>query len=281
MKGISFLFQSNKKKIMLSLAGILLAGICVCLFFVLGRTRNPEGVVNKDKTSDENRLANGDSEVDDGITENEEGVAAGDISAVAEQVRPLQVQVNCGSLHGSGTIWTVEDDNIIVVTAGHVLEEVSAYAENDFFAEDADGDIGSVMLANGQELPVQGVRIDQENDLGWVCIKADELEETFLLKVKECLPLSMLGSDPLPYSTAFALSLDGDEMEVYSGIVELPRVYVENVGRQMLYIRCYAEEGMSGGGVYDEKGNYLGLITGGTQEGEMICVPADVVAERF
>ena len=47
----------------------------------------------------------------------------------------------------------------------------------------------------------------------------------------------------------------------------------------MLFALCKAEAGMSGGGIFDLRGNYYGIVTGGNEKGEMIGVRAsDVLA---
>ncbi len=50
---------------------------------------------------------------------------------------------------------------------------------------------------------------------------------------------------------------------------------------EMLYGKGNAVPGMSGSGVFDRYGNYVGMITGGTLQGEIAAVPVEVIEEEF
>lgn len=58
-----------------------------------------------------------------------------------------------------------------------------------------------------------------------------------------------------------------------AGVVSDPDAYIEDLGQNMMYSMCYAEPGMSGSGMYDGYGNLIGMVTGGTEQNEMISVP--------
>ena len=60
-----------------------------------------------------------------------------------------------------------------------------------------------------------------------------------------------------------------------------PTADVEGIGSGMLVIAGDAETGMSGGGVYNSAGYYLGMISAGTDEGTIACVPGNVIVDAF
>ena len=54
---------------------------------------------------------------------------------------------------------------------------------------------------------------------------------------------------------------------------------LEGFQKEMLYGKGNAVPGMSGSGVFDHYGNYLGMVTGGNLLGEIAAVPVrDIVA---
>ncbi len=62
--------------------------------------------------------------------------------------------------------------------------------------------------------------------------------------------------------------------EVYAGTVELPAVYSEDFGTEMILCYCVVDDGMSGTGLFDDEGNYLGMLLGSTDDGEAVCLEA-------
>ena len=67
------------------------------------------------------------------------------------------------------------------------------------------------------------------------------------------------------------------EDQVYAGVVELPSVYSEDFGREMIVCYCSVDPGMSGTGLFDEAGNYLGMLLGTTDEGEAVCLESGII----
>ena len=57
--------------------------------------------------------------------------------------------------------------------------------------------------------------------------------------------------------------------------------YIEEFGAYMIYGYGYARAGMSGGGTFDAKGNFVGMISGGTAESETASVPLICIEEAY
>ena len=49
----------------------------------------------------------------------------------------------------------------------------------------------------------------------------------------------------------------------------------------MLYAKGETIPGMSGGGVFDAYGNYLGMLTGATLQNELAAVPAETITKEY
>ena len=58
-------------------------------------------------------------------------------------------------------------------------------------------------------------------------------------------------------------------------------VPAEEFGAYMIYGYGYARAGMSGGGTFDAKGNFVGMISGGTAESETASVPLICIEEAY
>ena len=67
----------------------------------------------------------------------------------------------------------------------------------------------------------------------------------------------------------------------YKGQVLDPSKYLEEFGMEMVYGDSAFKEGMSGCGVFDVEGKYVGMLTGGTDQNEIAAVPAGVVAALY
>ena len=66
-----------------------------------------------------------------------------------------------------------------------------------------------------------------------------------------------------------------------SGIQTQDWIYVEDFGCHMMIGKADAVPGMSGGGVFDQTGTFLGIICGMDQEGNVAILPASVIASEY
>ena len=49
----------------------------------------------------------------------------------------------------------------------------------------------------------------------------------------------------------------------------------------IIYCYCAVTPGMSGAGLFDESGHYLGILLGGSDEAEAVCLDAASINESF
>ncbi len=68
-------------------------------------------------------------------------------------------------------------------------------------------------------------------------------------------------------------SLTGVAEEAYEGIVLEPMVIIEDYGQYMILAQCEGKPGMSGGGLFDERGYLLGVLSGVNENGQVAAVP--------
>lgn len=183
------------------------------------------------------------------------------------------VQVIAGKEYGSGVLWDVRGEKLIVATAAHVLAEAETgkllfvdkwEAEFELLYQDLEKDIAFLEtdLSAVPEETCQKIRLVSISDSCYQNLKAGT--EIGLVGIDGMLP----GSMP-------------DDISVTStGTVIEKNWYVADFPIEMLYMKCYAQPGMSGCGVFDAHGHLLGLLDGGNGE-ESVGIPVSVMEEMY
>ena len=176
---------------------------------------------------------------------------------------------------GSGSIWEYNEDRILVVTNYHVISPV--------VTKNA---LGYAVFYNGVISEFTVAAFDDDADCAFLlidssCMTSDQLKdlrcvvpydyENATLTVEE--PMFVVHSqeisreDMVSYNT---LNMIADTS--YVGYIMDPSVYVSALLQDMLYCKCSADAGMSGGPTFDAYGHYIGMLTGATDSGETVSV---------
>lgn len=176
---------------------------------------------------------------------------------------------------GSGSIWEYNEDSILVVTNYHVISQV--------VTKNA---LGYAVFYNGVISEFTVAAFDDDADCAFLlidssCMTSDQLKdlrcvvpydyENSTLTVEE--PMFVVHSqeisreDMVSYNT---LNMIADTS--YVGYIMDPSVYVSALLQDMLYCKCSADAGMSGGPTFDAYGHYIGMLTGATDSGETVSV---------
>ena len=168
------------------------------------------------------------------------------------------VKIHTGDLYGSGVIYGEDEDTLLIITAGHVLDQNT-------------GEI-LVTFPDGTETNAQVASIAQHSDLAFLRVDRSNLSPD--------------GEYPIAHtdrtrSDATEVYEDvwmyGDTQKpVYAFVVE-PWIYVEDFGQYMLLLQGLMEPGMSGGGVFTEDGTFLGILCGADEEGKVAAVPYSII----
>lgn len=176
---------------------------------------------------------------------------------------------------GSGVVYAVSEEELWIVTAGHVLEngkdktvwvEFGCAADQSGVAAAAEC-IGYEM-AQGADLAF--LRVPMKNIPGNIRARL-----VFPRTDKERY-------DALGESDAVKVQgFGGDGLIAYDGILTDFWIYVEDFAQYMMVADCALEPGMSGGGVFDEAGNLIGIACGANGDGELAAVPLHVVQAEF
>ena len=176
-------------------------------------------------------------------------------------------RIVAGEIFGSGVLYEVNDRYLYIVTAGHVLagatDQVYVRFQNDVsiasakFWQSDDLDLGVVLVS------IDDIK-NYSNDL----LLADHDEKWF----NEC----QSGNGVIAMG-AFSSAAG----EAYEGKMEDPFIYVEQYGHYMMVARVFCAPGMSGGGLFDAKGHFLGMLCGTNEDGLTAAIPDGEVEIAF
>ncbi len=184
-----------------------------------------------------------------------------------EKARASIVQIQLGGYYGSGVLWDIREGNLVIVSNAHLLKE---------------GERGEVIFRTGVHAEGTVACVSDEKDIGFMTIPLEKLEreDWFFMRfagrnVQNYQELS--GGEAL-----FVIgSASGTGEDYYEGTVGDTMVYFPEFQTKMLYGYCKAVPGMSGGGTFDEKGNFLGMLTAGTKQGEIASLPLEIMMEEY
>ncbi len=182
------------------------------------------------------------------------------------------VRLQANGHYGSGSIYRVEADAIVIVSNRHLLE----YWDEDSF----------VTFPGGAAQDGEVIGLSEEADVGFLSVSIDDFSWEELLALKNVRPLKESSGRPRAETPGRGLLLVDMASDPYhpamkQGAVISAHTYLEDFGMEMLYGTGEALPGMSGSGVFDGYGNYLGMLTGATVGGEIAAVPADVIDREY
>lgn len=183
--------------------------------------------------------------------------------ALHETLEKYEVGI-LGEAGGEGTILdgrkqSTKEENftLTIATAAHVV-----------------GDQKNVTVTFSDGTTAEGTVLssDDRTDLALVqCLCSEEKEVYY----SRDLLGRLSAGDPV-----YALKGSADRSLV-SGTMEETGVSVDGIGENLILADIGGENGMSGGGLYGKAGNYLGMIVQGTQDGKVVCIPADVIFDQL
>ena len=202
------------------------------------------------------------------------------IAEVALNIRPSIVQIQNDEQYGEGSIISIDHDYIRILTAAHVLKNWDKNKEH------------MVIFFNGSVKDANLEYIDSKYDFGIVNVSTNAMDSLDLLRLKTVRINSdaFAEFDETAEKEIFAFdsvhSVDPKSNQKYSlfgantGIAEnyvygpviKTSVLVTDFGYPMLYAKCSAHNGMSGGGVFDTHGYFVGVLAGGSDQNEMVAV---------
>lgn len=185
-------------------------------------------------------------------------------------VRGSVVRLDMNSAYGSGMIWQFEKGAVIIATNAHVLE----------FWEDH---TGVVCFLQGFTKAAEQIGCSERYDAGFLRIPLESFSDAELAVLVQVNPgeegtFSLKPGQEVLYVGA---AKEAGEQLCYRGTLEDMAFYIPDFSTEMLYGRGSAKEGMSGGGTFDLRGRCIGMLTGGTDQGETASLPVQKIAEAY
>ncbi len=157
------------------------------------------------------------------------------------------VRIVMGQYAGSGLIWRMEEEGMVLVSNKHLLREAAC---------------GTVTFSNGMALQAENLHFSQEYDLGFLFIPREELASELL---RDCYEVRRVQALPEQIENQRIMQIASSQQpaaDCYKGISK-GMTFVPEFQAVMLETECFSKAGMSGGGVFDEQGYLLGMIAGG------------------
>lgn len=191
------------------------------------------------------------------ITDNESSLGTA-IEAVAKTAAKVKSDI----AEGSGNIRSISPTYIDVVTAFHIIGNEGAAVSISFY--------------DGVTVEGKVLRSSESKDIALVRVSRKDIK-----KAAKDLGLDgsmdynsiRLHTEPI-FSQDDIFIQDGREGTVSVGFVGSADEYIPDFDMNMIYCLCEVDPGMSGGGLFDSNGNYLGILLGGSEDGS-VCLNSD------
>ena len=185
----------------------------------------------------------------------------------------VMVRIIAGNLAGSGVIYDADSDYVWIATAAHVLEQMDGTAKVIFW-DGFETETAVVIKAAEQDLAFlkvpRGALAERES--------GQTLTETGMVDHGEGYDRARLSQEAYDAVAAGDLviamgSKTGVGEDAYAGILLQDYVFLEDFGAYMMIADVNVTPGMSGGGLFDAKGNLLGIICGVSEDGLVAVAP--------
>lgn len=193
-----------------------------------------------------------------------------DPKAAYENVKNCVVRLDMGTAYGSGIVFHMTADAVIIATNRHVLE----------YWDEASG---MVRFPQGYFVDATVLGSASETDVGFLRVDGAELGYDALTSLRRVCVEEAPFTGGEEQIEGFLVGANRREQEpvFYEAVLEKEERYIELFRSDMLYGHGFAREGMSGGGIFDGRGRLIGLLAGGTYQNEIAGVPAEQVAEAY
>lgn len=202
---------------------------------------------------------------------------------VYQLARRSIVKVTVKDAAGSGIIWKI-DDEIVIASNRHLLMR----------------DIKAMVTFGGKEtVPAEVLGYSQQYDIGFIRIGKEHVTDSILRDIYEAVPV-LYETEPEEARISFGQSYSGKRILQAGAVLEKKDAnfsigsikdlrFVPLFNTNVLETECYAKAGMSGGGVFDETGRFLGMISGGdvpedaqVKEAELTySIPPALIASEY
>lgn len=193
-----------------------------------------------------------------------------DPATAYENVKNSVVCLDMGTAYGSGIIFRLTADAVIIATNRHVLE----------YWDEA---LGVVRFPQGYFVNATMLGSASESDVGFLRVEGSELGADALMNLRSVCMDEAPFDEEAAQIEGFCVGADRGEREpvFHEALLEREERYIDLFQGDMLYGHGFAREGMSGGGIFDGRGYLIGILAGGTYQNEIAGVSADRVEAAY
>jgi len=189
-----------------------------------------------------------------------------DIQKAYVQIQPAVVGIYAENYHGSGVIYQMEDERLIIASCKHLLR----YDETP-----------EITFIDGFSMEGKLIYLSDQADLGFVMLESREIPIDTIKEIKKVSineqAYTELKKDSLIFHVGSVAKTAGS---MYEGVILDTWKFFPEFNTFMIHSKCLGEPGMSGGGSFDAKGNYIGMILGGKGE-ETVSLPLKIIIEEW
>lgn len=180
----------------------------------------------------------------------------------------MMVRLEAGQHLGSGVIFSADESTLVIVTASHVLT-------------DAGGSV-KITFVDGWVAESDDYLLWEQSDLAIVRLAMEQIPEE-RLKEYRLANIDSDAYDQLQEGDGCIVmgSRSGVAEEAYEGTVLEPWIYMEDYEHYMIWVKAYGKPGMSGGGLFDRQGHFLGILSGISEDEEWAVVPLALLLENL
>lgn len=196
------------------------------------------------------------------------------MQVVYQLARRSIVKVVVKDSAGSGIVWKIDDESIVIVSSRHLLmKDVKA----------------QVTFCNEESVDAEIMGYSQQYDIGFLKVDDKKVTANILRNIYEAVPAEYLTDVPVEQSVLqIGADLSGNKEHFSTGTI-LGVGYEPVFNTTVLKTKCYSKAGMSGGGVFDMNGKLLGMISGGEvaedaeiREAEVsYSIPVTLIADEY
>lgn len=197
-------------------------------------------------------------------------VGCGSASTGRSDTARQLVRVKSGNLTGSGVIYKKTSDMLVIVTAAHVLEQSQT---------------NEITFYDGQSVAGESCYVSYSSDLAFINVPLSEMTDS---RIEDYLPVNVDKKAFDALQSGAEVSFLGtnqinaeDKENSTEGVVLESWIYVEDFGQYMMLLQGAIYPGMSGGGVFDTENNFLGILCGANEKGEVAAVPLSIIEAEY
>lgn len=177
------------------------------------------------------------------------------------------VSIDTGIFCGRGMVYEKDDESAVIVTAAHVLAQ----------AEHAE-----ITFSDGTVADTDRIYVNEGADCGFIRVVFSEAGVFDTGGIGSVLKDRKEFDSVKSGQGVFIADPEAENVLGcrYATVID-SWIYVEDFQEYMMLLSGEADTGMSGSGVLDENGIFLGILCGGNDDGELAVLPYSIIDARY